>query len=308
VKLGLFCLFASLASAQSESWRVVDSWPQLPSGFAFKQVSGVAVDSKDNVWVFHRDNANPLLCFEGTTGKLIKIIGKGIVENAHGLTIDAQDNLWITDVNRHQVIKLDQDGRILLTLGEKGVPAWDATHFNRPTMVAFSPNGELLIGDGYGNSRIARFTPAGKYLGEWGKKGTGPGEFDIPHSINFDKSGNIYVCDRANRRIQIFTPQGKYLREWKNEELGRPWAMVTAADGTFYMVDGGDEAHGGKVQRSRILHLTPDGKKISEFGSFGKAKGQMIWPHDIALGPDGVVYIGEVQEGQRVQKFVRVRR
>lgn len=305
----LFLLLTALTVwGQSEQWRVVESWPQLPAGMKLKQVTSVAVDKKDRVWLFHRDNDNPILCFEGTSGKFVKSIGRGLIENAHGLSLDADDNLWITDLARHQVMKLDQDGRVLLTLGEKGVAAWDSGHFNRPTMVAFTAKGELLIGDGYGNSRVGRYTAAGKYLGEWGKKGEGPGEFNIPHSIAIDKAGLIYVCDRGNRRMQIFDATGKYLREWKSEELGRPWGVAIAKDGTLFVVDGGDEAEGGKGQRSRVLHLTAEGKKIAEFGSFGKGAGEMIWPHDLALGKDGAVYVGEVQNGQRIQKFIRVKK
>jgi DNA-binding beta-propeller fold protein YncE len=308
----LFALVSIAFAAVGQDYRVDAAWPQLPAGMTLGQVTGVAVDAKNQVWVFHRDNARPILCFDGKTGKLLKTIGAGLIENAHGLSVDPEGNLWITDLARHQILKLDPDGKVLFTLGEKGKAGWDAEHFNRPTMAAFDREGNAYIGDGYGNSRVVKFTKDGKFLFEWGKKGTGPGEFNIPHSIAIDAQGNVLVCDRANRRVQVFDAQGKFLTEWKSEALGRPWGIVNGPRGTFFIVDGGDEADvKGEPRpqpRSRLLQVDSKGNVLGTWGSYGKEAGNMVWAHDIAIGRDGAIYVGEVNDGKRVQKFVPVRK
>jgi peptidylamidoglycolate lyase len=303
-------LFAALGLAAQE-YRVDPVWPKLPEGMKLGQVTAIGVDGKDRVWVFHRDNERPILCFDGRSGKLLKTIGAGLVENAHGLSVDPEGNLWITDLKRHQILKLDENGRVLFTLGEKGVAGWDATHFNRPTMAAFDRNGDAYIGDGYGNSRVAKFSKDGKFLFEWGKKGTGPGEFNIPHSIAISREGNVVVCDRANARIQVFDAKGKFLEQWKSPELGRPWGIAAAQDGTYFVVDGGDEADvkgdPSVKPRSRLLKVDATGKVLGSWGAHGKEPGNMIWAHDLALGRDGAVYVGEVNDGCRIQKFIPVK-
>ncbi len=160
------------------------------------------------------------------------------------------------------------------------------------------------MGDGYGNSRVARFSAQGKYLGEWGKAGSGPGEFQIPHGIAVDRSGLVYVADRGNARVQVFDAHGSYLREWKSPALGRPWAIAVAPDGTFFVADGGDEGENAGAPRSRVLQVDAQGKILAQWGGYGREAGNFVCAHDLAVGADGAIYVGDVKGGRRVQKFV----
>ncbi len=207
----------------SDSYHVVHGWPQLPEGFALGQVSGVGVDSHNHVFVFHRGD-RPILSFDDGTGKIIASWGDGMFAFPHGLTVDRQDNVWVTDTEHHQVFKFTHNGELLMTVGAKDVPGLDGNHFNGPTDVAVTPSGEFYVSDGYGNSRVAKFSNKGEFLFEWGGKGTQTGEFDLPHGIALDAQGRVYVADRSNARIQVFDGNGKFLAQWKSAELGRPWA------------------------------------------------------------------------------------
>src|SRR5713226_7797191 len=222
------------ASINSSGYQVVHGWPQLPDGWALGQVSGVAVDSHDHVWVFHRGD-RPILCFDAASGKILASWGHGMFTTPHGLNVDSRDNIWVTDVGNHQVFKFTHNGELLMTLGAKNVPGLDGKHFNRPTDVAVSPGGEIYVSDGYGNSRVAKFSGDGKFLMDWGGKGNQPGQFDLPHGIALDAQGRVYVADRSNARVQVFDGSGKVLAVWKSPELGRPWALTVAPDGYLYV-------------------------------------------------------------------------
>ena len=182
----------------------------MPDGWKFGRVSAVAVNAKGEVYVFHRGpKADPIVVFDGK-GKFLRGFGKGMFGNPHGMRFDHQGNLWVTDNGDHQVMKFSPQDKLLLTLGIKGKAGTDAKTFNRPTDIAFTPKGDAVyISDGYGNSRVVKVTPEGKYLLDWGKKGKGPGEFNTPHSVAVDSKGTVYVSDRENNRIQIFDPNGK---------------------------------------------------------------------------------------------------
>jgi peptidylamidoglycolate lyase len=322
-KVILSCLFVisvslvavAQKSEQAEPYSVVHGWPVLPEGFAFGQVSGVSVDSHNHVFVFHRaenswaaDKSHPIpsptiLCFDGATGKLLNSWGENRFLEPHGMRIDRSDNVWVTDRGLHQVFKFSHDGRLLMTLGTEHVPGLDGTHFNRPTDVAFAADGNFYVSDGYGNSRVAKFSADGKFLLDWGHKGQGPGEFDLPHNVVVDAQGLVYVADRMNVRIQVFDANGKFLNIWKSDELGRPWGLAMGPEGLLYMVDGGD-LKPGPPDRGRILKLDLNGKILAKWSRFGNYDGQIDWGHDIAVGKDGAVYVGDVNHSMRVQKFV----
>ncbi len=293
--------FSVLAAAQT--YRLVPDWPQLPPGMAkLNQATAVAVAADNRVYVAHRNREQPILVFEGGTGKHLASFGKGELLNPHGLNLDAQGHLWITDIELHQVFEYSPAGKQLRAWGEKGKAGLDDAHFDKPTNVAVAPNGDFYVADGYGNSRVAKFNAAGKFLLSWGKPGTAAGEFDMPHGIALDKQGRVYVCDRGNSRIQIFDPNGKPLKQWQSKELGRPWGIEFAKDGSIFVVDGGDGPHKGP-DRSQALKLDENGKIKATWGKIGLGPGEFDWAHDIAVGPDGAVYVSDVRNGCRVQKF-----
>ncbi len=300
------------------SYAVVPNWPRLPPGLVLGQVTGIDVDSQGRVFVFARGEkvwesetidptviASPTIyIFDRQTGELLNTWGENRFVMPHGLTIDHENNVWLTDVGLHQVYKFDINGNLLLTMGEAGVPGSDAAHFNRPTDVAVAADGSFFVSDGYVNSRIVKFAVDGRFLSEWGSSGNETGAFDVPHSIALDGQGRVYVADRGNARVQIFDENGRFLDSWQNiRQIGRPWAVRIDKEGSIYIVDGGDQNR-WLPDRARILKMTSEGEIVDRFGRYGRQPGRFIWPHAIAIGPDGEVYVGEVGRGQRIQKFI----
>lgn len=299
------------------NYRVVHGWPQLPEGDKLGAVSGVDVDADDNLVVFHRagrlwpsDNIllmdaidrHTIAVFDNKSGVLINQWGANIFAMPHGLTVDAENNLWLTDLAYHQIYKFSYDGELLMTLGERGVAGDDCFHFNRPTGVAVAKDGSFYVSDGYRNSRVMKFSAKGEFLFQWGVKGSGPGQFDLPHGITLDSSGFVYVSDRSNVRVQVFTADGVYIKEWKSNGIGRPYAVAVRQDGVALVVDGGDQP---KVppHRSCVSLVEKDGSVSRQFGRYGNYDGQFDMAHDIAIGRDGSVYVGDIN-GSRVQKFI----
>jgi peptidylamidoglycolate lyase len=299
-----------------EPYTLVTDWPQLPEGMALGQVSGVGVDSQGQVFVFHRAErvwqgenfgldkiaAATVAVLDGESGALISQWGADTFVIPHSLTIDQDDNLWLTDVGLHQVFKFDRAGNLLLVLGEPGVPGNDETHFNMPTDVAIAADGSFYVSDGYGNARVIHFSATGEFLRQWGTAGDGPGQFSVPHGLALDAQGQVYVADRGNARLQIFTAEGEWVTTWAGGELGRPWTVRLGPDGAVYVVDGGDQREFWP-DRGRVLKLDDTGNLLAAFGAYGAEPGQFIWPHALALAPDGSIYVGEVATGMRIQKF-----
>lgn len=267
-------------------YRVVAGWPELPASLKLGPVSAVAADSTGRVVILQRAQP-PLLAFDDN-GKFLRSWGEGLTKNPHGLRIDSDDNVWITDTGHHLVMKFDSAGKLLLTLGKKDQPGDGSDQFNRPTDTAVAPTGEIYVADGYGNARIVKFSKEGKYLKEWGKKGAGQGEFNLPHSICLDGKGRLYVGDRENNRVQVFDADGKFLAEWK--ESGAPYGLFLRNDQLF-VADG----------RARwIMVLGPQGKPV---GRWSTGEGDDNAPHWVCVDKHGAVYVAFVG-GRRVQKFM----
>ena len=327
-------LAASAGSGQQREprrpYEVVHGWPQLPEGRILGQATGVDVDSKGQVYVFHRSGrlwsneqlplptiSRPTIdVFEAASGKHVRSWGANLFVMPHGLTIDRQDNIWLTDVGLHQVFKFGPDGKLLLAVGEARVAGADRTHFNQPTDVAVLPDGSFYVSDGYGNARVVKFSATGQYQFEWGRRGTAPGEFDLPHAIDSDDRGHVYVADRSNARVQVFDGAGKFLTEWRSAQLGRPFSVAVSGDWAV-VVDGGDqslcsvnpsraEAAECGLDRSSAAEVDLGGKVLTHFGSFGNYDGQFRVAHDVAVAGDGSIFVVDVG-GQRVQRFVRRR-
>ena len=309
--VGWFC--TAFAEAQYE---VVPEWPVLPEGRVLGVCAGVGVDSHNNVFVFHRNNrvwtatfpeepiAEPTVTvLDGRTGKVLTEWGAGEFIMPHGLTLDREDNVWLTDVGRQQIFKFTHDAHLLLTLGERGQAGSDQLHFNLPTDVAVLPDGSFYVSDGYKNTRVVKFDATGHYEFEWGGRGAQPGKFNLPHGVAVDSRGRVFVCDRSNSRLQSFDPRGKFLAEWKGPEIGRPYGVAVAANDHVFLIDGGDQVP-DEPDHAKVVEIDADGNVAGSFGSPGKGAGQFRLGHDIAVAPDGAVYVAEAK-GQRVQKFVR---
>jgi len=310
--------FTSPSALAGESHHEVDAnWPALPPDYILGQCVGVGVDSHGDVFVFHRSGrrwstpfpedpiAKPTVSvIDGRTGKLLASWGAGEFIVPHGLTLDHEDNVWLTDVGRQQVFKCTHDGRILLTLGERGQAGSDAGHFNLPTDVAVLPDGSFYVSDGYKNTRVVKFDAAGHYQFEWGGKGAEPGKFNLPHGVTVDRQGRVYVCDRSNARLQVFDPMGKFLHDWKGAAIGRPYGVSIDGDGHVFLIDGGDQS-ATQPNHGKVVELDAEGQVLESFGSYGKGPGQFKLGHDIAVAADGSVYVADAG-GDRVQKFIRV--
>ncbi len=269
------------------NYEAVPDFFQLPAGENFVEVAGVAVNSKGHIYVFHRGK-HPLMEFD-SSGKFIRSIADDLFVTAHTVRVDAEDNIWTTDVGAHVVLKLSPEGRVLLALGRMRTPGDDVLHFNQPTDIAFDREGNFYITDGESNSRVLKFNKYGNLLLGWGMKGTGPGQFDLPHSIVVD-GDLVYVGDRENARIQIFDRSGRFLREWK---LGHPFGLFVTPDHFIYMAD---------AIASRILKIDQDGKIVGVLSGPEPSEGRHFDPHEIAVDKDNSIFTAEVMPW-RAQKF-----
>jgi len=287
-RFGLFALAAPTAALAAGfaptpelGFKPIPLFFETPPGAAAGEASGVAVNSKGHIFLFQR--AKPMLTEYDEHGKFIRTLGDGLFDHPHGLRIDADDNLWTTDDGSHVVLKLDHDGRVLMVLGKKGWAEEGDWLFNAPADVAFGRDGTIYVADGYGNSRVVKFDRAGNFLKSWGKYGTGPGEFNLPHTIVVDRDGRVLVGDRENQRIQVFDADGQFLAQWTG--IGYPYGMCIDDSGHVWMADGGYD---------RIVELDANGKIIGAYGEPGHGPGQFAWAHFLALGADHKLYVADV--------------
>jgi DNA-binding beta-propeller fold protein YncE len=284
---------ASIFSSRAEepipklNYEAVPDFFQLPVGEHLVEVAGVAVNSKGHIYVFHRGK-HPLMEFDAN-GKYLRSIADDLFVTAHTVRVDAEDNIWTTDVGAHVVLKLSPDGRVLLSLGRMRVAGDDVLHFNQPSDVAFDREGNIFVADGEGNSRVLKFNKYGNVLLGWGMKGSGPGQFDLPHSIAIDED-LVYVGDRENARIQIFDLKGRYFGEWK---VGHPFGLFVTPDHFIYMSD---------AIAGRILKISREGKIVGALDGPSPDKGRHFDPHSLAIGKDNSIFTAEVMPW-RAQKF-----
>jgi len=281
-------------------YRVAENWARLPEGWQLSDVASVAVDSRDRVYVFNRGE-HPMIVFD-RDGNFLKSWGEGLFARAHGLSIDADDNLYCTDDGDHTVRKCSTDGKVLLTIGipNRPKPFMSGEPFHRCTHTALSPQGEIYVSDGYGNARVHKFTPDGKLIASWGEPGTDPGQFNIVHNIATDADGFVYVADRENHRVQVFDGNGRYETQWNN--LHRPCALCRCGGKTPQFIVG--ELGPGMPVNLAVPNLGPrltvvdaHGKRIARLGGAdgpGLAAGQFLAPHGLAIDSRGDIYVGEV--------------
>jgi DNA-binding beta-propeller fold protein YncE len=276
--LGLVALVAigGFSAAQTSAptnslpnpYRSIENWGTLPAGRAWGSTSAVAIDPDGtSVWVAERcgesrppsqvnpavpfgcdgSKLDPILKFD-SSGKLLKSFGAELMLFPHGIHVDRDGNVWVTDgLGRggkgHQVFKFSPEGKLLLTLGKANTPGSGPDEFNAPSAVVVAPNGDIFVADGHGgntNARIVKFASDGKFIKTWGKKGSAPGEFDIPHAIAMDSQGRLFVGDRQNNRIQIFDQDGKFLDQWA--QFSRPSGIYIDGKDNIYVADSESES------------------------------------------------------------------
>jgi streptogramin lyase len=238
-------------NSQPNPYRTNEHWVKLPAGRTMGSSSAVEVDSKGHIWVAERcgsnscadSNVDPILELD-KEGNILKSFGGGMFIFPHGIFIDKQDNVWITDGQAKdnkgfQVFKFSPDGKVLMTLGKAGVAGDGPDTFNQPNDVVVAPNGDIFVSDGHnpgtGNARVVKFDKNGKFIKQWGGHGSGPGQFEVPHALAFDSKGRLFVGDRANNRVQIFDQDGTFIAEW--HQFGRPSGVFIDKKDILYVTD-----------------------------------------------------------------------
>jgi sugar lactone lactonase YvrE len=298
---------AASTNALPNPYRAVENWAQLPANIQWSQVISVDPDAHGNIWVFHRSEPN-ILEFD-PSGKLIKSFGARFVQ-AHGLAIDRDGNIWVTDAQGkdgkgQQVFKFSPDGKVLMTLGKAGVAGTGPDTFNGPSDVVIAANGDIFVADGHGentNARIVKFSKDGKFIKSWGKKGSGPGEFDTPHSMAMDSKGRIFVADRANNRIQIFDQDGKFIDQWK--QFGRPSGIYISKDDTLYSTDSQSDAMTNPgVKRGIRIGSAKDGT-VKSFIPDPSTNPQIAQAEGVTADAKGDIYAAGVSS-MGLHKFVK---
>jgi DNA-binding beta-propeller fold protein YncE len=302
-------------------------WGRLPAGRAWGATSAVwpSADGR-RIWVGERCGANtcvgsdldPIFLFEAD-GTLVRAFGAGLLAWPHGLFVDAQENVWVTDAVGfgaeppglgHVVYKFSPTGDLLMTLGKKGEPGRGPDTFRRPSAVLVAPDGSIFVADGHdadGNNRIVKFGADGRYLGEWGGTGAERGQFRDPHALAMDSQGRLFVADRGNSRIQIFDQEGTHLATWT--QFGRPSGLFIDRDDLLYATDSESNTRRnpgwkrgiyiGSARTGWVTAFIPDPEPDPDSSSTSGAEG-------VAVDADGNVYGAEV--GPRMlRKYVRTR-
>jgi DNA-binding beta-propeller fold protein YncE len=283
---------AAAQAAPPLAFHVVDNFLKLPEHLNMAEVVGTALDSKGHVFVLNRGH-QPILEFNAD-GSFMRTIGEGIpTEGPHNVRVDPQDNLWYIDAGNNLVVKFDQQMHIQMVLGRRPEPWTYMTHvieraipqpqnFYQPTDVTWGPDGSIFVADGYGNSRVAKFSKEGILIKQWGERGTATGEFNTPHSIAIDQKNTLYVADRANGRIQTFDTDGNFKQEWRVG--GAPWSICITPGPRQVM-------YVGSV--GKVVKVDLDGKVLGSMGKFGRVPGTFDWVHGIACPDEHTVYAAQ---------------
>jgi sugar lactone lactonase YvrE len=292
---------ALLLRADEAPYRLVPNWGQLTPPLAWGETPSISLDAAGGrVFAFTRAET-PVIELDAASGNVLKAWGAKTFVWPHGLRIDRNGFLWITDGRARdgigqQVFKYTRDGQLVMTLGTKGVSGAGPDTFNSPTDVAVAPNGDIFVSDGHVNSRIVKFSKDGTFIKAWGKRGDGPGEFNVPHTIFFDSRGRLFVGDRVNKRIQIFDQDGTFIDQWT--QFGSPSGIFIAPDDTLYVVDYNDKmglfvgsAKDGSI-RYKIESTLAEGVTVAADGT-------------IYVGETVTGHLGDVVTGHTVRKLVR---
>jgi DNA-binding beta-propeller fold protein YncE len=271
--------------ADEHPYTLVENWGPHLHGVEWGQTAGLAIDANDRLYAFTR-KPTPVIEFNAE-GRVLKTWGEGLFVYPHGIRVDQGDFLWITDARArdgkgHQVFKYSRSGELLMTLGTAGVAGDGRDTFNGPTDVAIAPNGEIFVADGHGNNRIVKFSKDGAFIMQWGKKGAAPGEFDLPHTLFFDRRGRLLVGDRSNKRIQIFDQNGRFLEQWT--QFGSPSGIFIASDDTLYVVDYNDK-------KRLFIGSAKDGSIKHEINNLTLAEG-------VAVDKTGTIFVSETVAGK----------
>jgi sugar lactone lactonase YvrE len=312
-----------ILAAQAHPYKVIPDHFKMPDGRRVGSTAGITIDRDgSSVWIFERCGANdcvgsavaPILKFD-SAGKAVKSLGAGMFIRPHGIHVDRDGNIWVTDgegpdgkdLRRngkgHQVFKMNQDGQVLMTLGRAGVAGDSPDTLNMPSAVLIAPGGDIFIGDGHGgtsNARVLKFSKDGRFMKAWGKRGAAAGEFETPHGLAVDSRGRLFVADRENNRIQIFDQEGGFLAEWK--QFGRPSGIFIDRNDLLYVADHQSDAKTNPGFRKGITIGSARDGKVTTFipdpdGDAGSQEG-------VAVAANGTIY-GSLTGGMALRKYAK---
>jgi hypothetical protein len=274
------------------TYAVDPQWGRRDGGpTAFGVSQGVAGDSNDRIYVFVREPRAEMLVFD-RNGKMLATWGYGSFTHPHGVWMSPRNELFLTDRDGHTVSQWTTDGRLIRTWGTKGTPGALNQPFNKPTKAVLASDGEMYVSDGYGQQRVHRFDRDGNLVSSWGEKGTGPGQFVLPHDVLVDERDRVLVCDRENRRVQIFDRDGRFVSEWADWQ--NPM-QIYIRDGLMYV------AHA----RAKISVRTLDGELLAEWDYVSHAEGGEMSPHSLWVDSRGDIYVAEVTGRNGFQKYIK---
>ena len=238
-------------NSQPNPYRRIDNFFKMPAGRTMGSTSAVGVDHTGHIWIAERCGKNscegssidPIMEFDAG-GNFIKAFGGGMLLFPHGFFVDKNDHIWVTDGHvgggkGDDVLEFDRSGKLLRTLGKPGVSGAGPDTFHEPNAVVVAPNGDIFVSDGHepglGNARVVKFDKNGKFIKQWGGHGSGPGQFEAPHTLAMDSQGRVFVGDRGNNRVQIFDQNGKFLAIWT--QFSRPSGAFIDKNDILYVSD-----------------------------------------------------------------------
>ena len=329
----VWILSAGMAGAQAggappnnlpNNYITVLNWAKIPDGRRWGSTAGIDVAPDGTIWAYDRCGANscvdsdldPILHFD-TSGRLLDSFGAGLFNVPHGLHVDANGDVWVTNHGvdppngkGQQVFKFNPQGEVLMTLGGAGLTGVGHYTFNQPSDVLVAPSGEIFVADGHGprtNARIVKFAPDGTFIRSWGRHGSGPDELEGPHALAMDSQGRLFVGDRTNNRVQIFDQNGTLLDSWT--QFGRPSGLFIDQNDTLYVADSesrdnaGGYGHNANVRRGIRIGSAVDGT-VTGFIPDQAERGASSAAEGVAVDHDGNVYGAEV--GPRdVKKYIK---
>lgn len=281
-------------------YSITNNWAKVPAGMEWKEVGSIAVDDKDQVYVFNR-GPHPMMVFD-RDGNFLRSWGEDVFTHAHGAHYAPDGTLYLTDDFDHTVRQCTVDGKVLMTIGVPDRPSifMSGDPFNRCTHTAHAPNGDLFVCDGYRNARVHKFSAGGEHLLSWGGPGTDPGQFNVPHNICCDADGWVYVADRESHRVQVFDSNGKYETQWNNLHRPSGLFMPPGKCSVCYVGECGPVMGVNREWPNlgpRVSILDAKGAVLARFGAYegaGNEPGSFISPHGMAADSHGDIYVGEV--------------